>query len=103
MAARIFRRTLRATEQTDVPSTTAKLRSEAASAGLSETDVDSLVSQVDEFLDPLVRRGKELSAVGSHVHVERKIEGAGYSIAVVFGVGERPSLLSRLVNVLKGR
>lgn len=100
MAGSTFRRTLEASDETDVEFAATQLRAEAASAGIPEFSLDALELQVRESLEPLVHRGKELRALGSRLQVERNLEGPGYSIAIQFRVGKRPSLIKRIVRRL---
>ncbi len=98
-----LKRTLEATEEADVPSVLRKLRGEAMRANLPDFAVDSLDAQLRDALESLVSRGKELRALGSRLHLERKLEGPGYSVKLIFRVGERPSLAERIARRLRMR
>lgn len=77
-----------------------EVRSQGVSAGLADRSLDDLDSQLHQALDPLVHRGRELRALGSRLHVERQIDGPGYLVTIIFRVGERPSLFSRIIRRL---
>lgn len=100
MVGSSFRRTLEASDETDVEFAATQLRAEAASAGVPEFSLEALDVQLRESLEPLVHRGKELRALGSRLQAERNFEGPGYSVVIRFRVGERPSLIKRIVRRL---
>ena len=100
MAGSIFRRRIEATEDTDVQSAVDKLRSDAAHVGVSAFAIDSMDAQFRESIKPLISHGKTLRALGSHLEAERKLEGPGYAVTLIFRVGMRPSLVKRIARRL---
>lgn len=103
MAGSTFRRRIETTDETDIGAVASMLRAEAARAGLPESSVSALDAQFREALAPLIDRGKELRALGSRLDVDRRLEGSDYAIQIVFRVGDRPSLITRIASRLRIR
>ena len=98
----MFRYKIRCTEKTDVDAEIETLRANCSRANLPSSTVEVVAADVGEALHQLVERGRQLAASGSHMHVDREINGDGYSIKLIFSVNEKRSLLQRVVGALKG-
>jgi hypothetical protein len=99
----MLRATIRATEDSDPDTESAKLRAAFVSDGHPQFVADSATSQVRSLLRDLVDRGRQLKAVGSQMHVTRKIEGDGYRVELIFRVGDRRGLFERFIDRIRGR
>lgn len=97
----MFRKTVRATEWTDVEATVAQLRAAASHAGTPDYAVDSMSQQVQSVLGPLVRQGSNMTTTGRHLRSRQKIEARDYSVTIEFRLGERPSLFQRIARLFQ--
>lgn len=98
----MFRATIEASESTDVDATLAMLQGKGERSGLSGPELSLALAQTRAVLSELVQRGKELAAIGSQMRVTRELTGEKFSITLIMGAGERPSLLNRLARALRG-
>lgn len=99
----MFRRTINASQRTDVDAELAALTAAGMEARLSPQALELIVVQVGTLLRQLVERGKQLAASGSQMHVTRDISGSGYAIKLNFSLNARLTLVQRLLSALRGR
>ena len=92
----MFRKTVRATEKTDVEATVAQLRDAATRAGTPDRAIDSMARHVQSVLGPLVRQGSNMATAGRRMRSRQKIDAPDYSVTIEFRLGERPSLFQRI-------
>lgn len=85
----MLRARLIASHRTDVTAEITELRRRAEAKRLSASQIEGLVAQVGEALTTLVERGRALSASGSQMTVDRRIDGPGYSIRLHFEAGSK--------------
>jgi GH35 family endo-1,4-beta-xylanase len=99
----VFRATVRANENSDIETTVACLRARCESAGLASHVTEMIVHQARTVLESLVERGRQLSSIGSQMHVAREVAGDGYQVKLVFRAGDRRSSFQRLLDRLRGQ
>ena len=97
----MFRKTVRATGQTNVDAAVAELRGDASRAGVPDLTIDSMVRQARLFLDPLVRQGANMSRPGRRLSSRQNIEGPGYAVTIEFQLGERQSQIRRIARLFR--
>ena len=97
----MFRKTVRATEWTDVEAAVAQLRDTASHAGTPDYAIDSMSQQVQSVLVPLVHQGSNMTTTGRHLRSRQKIEARDYSVTIEFRLGERPSLFQRIARLFR--
>lgn len=98
----MFRTTIRVDERADVSAVAQDLRARCERAGIQPPIVDDIERQMRDILSLLVQRGRELATSGSKMSVTRDVAGEGYAIRLEFGAGKPPSLLSKLIALLRG-
>lgn len=99
----MFATKIEVNERTDMADVIQDLDQRASEAGVAPEEVDECLAQVRVALEPLLTRGRQLHALGSQMHVERKVRGTSYDVTIEFRIGVRKSRLSRLLGALKGR
>lgn len=99
----MFRTVLRANEETDVEATITGLCTQCDDAGLAAHTTEAIADQARAVLQELVERGRQLTVVGSQMHVTRDLAGDGYLIRLIFRAGDRRTIMQRLMDTLRGR
>jgi hypothetical protein len=99
----MLRRTISATERTEVDATLVALRQVCAQANISEQQSAIIINHVREVLQQLIDRGKQLAAMGSQMRVTRDVTGSGYAIRLAFSANTRTSFFERLLASLRSR
>lgn len=89
---------MRATETTDVEVALVALRKRCERAKLPARDIKDIEERCRDALAGLVRQGRELSAMGSQMHVRREIAGQGCLVEIRFQTGGKKSMLQRFTD-----
>lgn len=89
-----------ATETTNIEAKVATLRKRCERAELPSSDIQSIEEQCRDVLACLTSQGREVSKMGSQMHVRREIAGEGYTVEVRFQAGSKRSVLQRLADSL---
>jgi hypothetical protein len=99
----VFQATIRADEDTDVDATVADLCAQCERAGLAANATEMILGQARAALAELVDCGRQLSAIGSQMHVAREVVGDGFLVKLIFRAGDQRTLFQRLLDALRGR
>jgi hypothetical protein len=68
--------------------------------GLTDSETQHLCGQVEQTMTEFTGRGRQLSDLGSQLHVTRKIEYYGHEVIIKANFGQRKSLLKKLLSVV---
>jgi hypothetical protein len=98
-----FRTEIRADADTDVGAAVERLRRDAERAGVSAVDAGLLATSVEQTLSSLVARGRDMAGVTTHLNAEKTFKDQSYEVKLTFGAGGKPSLMKRVMDLLRGR
>jgi hypothetical protein len=98
----VFRTVIRADERTDIAKAVTGLRRSAERRGVSGADAAQIAAILESTLNDLVARGRSMAASGSTVAAEKTLKSANCEVRLVFGAGERRSILRRIPKIAKG-
>lgn len=99
----MLRRTISATEHSDIDAVVAALRQDCTRAGMTDQTSAVVIGHVREVLGQLVDRGKQLAAMGSQMRATRDVKGSGYAIRLDFSANAKPSFFERLLAIFRKR
>ena len=85
----------------DVEHVVAALAKRADQSGLPAAVIEELLSSARSSIEPLIRNGAQLAALGSKMQAVRKVNGRGYAVTFRFGT-QRTSVLGRLIRAIRG-
>lgn len=88
---------IRITPATDLSQALDNFRTDCKTSGISNTEQEALFPKVTSEATDLVRRGRELSSIGSQFRVKRVIESKSCQVLLDVDFGsEQPTLMSKL-------
>lgn len=96
----MFRKTIRATEKTDIEKEVSDLQSQCDHVGLSSSDVALIISQTEQTLISAVARTRGLGSSGSQIHLKREISGEGYSVKIIFRPSSHKGFIQSVIDAL---
>ena len=99
----MLRTTIHASEHTDVAAEVSAFGVSCRNSGLPATTCDLIANQLRDTLPELVKHGRDVAALGSHMTVTRTISGKDYEVTISFGAGRKFTLLRRIVSAIRGR
>jgi len=95
---------IKITSTTDISKAIDNLKNECVKARISKAEQHILIENVESVVNDLVRRGRELSSVGSQFQVKRVIESGRTLVAVDVHFGsENKTLVEKLRSLFSKR
>lgn len=97
----MLRTTVEVSENSEIDAVLELLQHRAVHAGLPPASQVLLREQTLLVMEPLFKQGNRIAALGSHMHVERELNGDDFAIRFVYRIGDKPSLPRRLLRLLR--
>ena len=76
------------------------LKSKCVHHSLTDEETINLCQQVEQTVAEFSHRGKQLSGIGSQLHITRRIEHFGHEIIIEANFGQRQSLFKKLLSMV---